>query len=106
MGAPLCTRAKAKCDICPLQTECVAFNTDQVKLLPTPNQRKSLPVKTVRMLLLRNNERRFYWKNGPPRVSGEGSGVCLKCRWKKAVARAWCKDHYQLNVKGINEGSR
>jgi A/G-specific adenine glycosylase len=52
MGATLCTRSQPKCNACPLQSECVAFKTDRVKLLPTPRKRKAIPEKHVTFLLL------------------------------------------------------
>jgi A/G-specific adenine glycosylase len=52
MGATLCTRSKPKCTVCPVQCECVAYNTDRVGQLPTPRKRKAVPEKRVTFLLL------------------------------------------------------
>lgn len=82
LGATLCTRSKPGCLQCPLQSECEAYATDQVKLLPTPKPKKTLPVKTVRMLLLRNTEEQILLEKRPPTVYGVDCGVCLKCPWK------------------------
>ena len=103
MGATLCTRAKVKCDICPLQSECVAFNTDQVKLLPTPKPKKTLPVKTVRMLLLRNKEQQILLEKRPPTGIWGGLWSLPEMPLDEAVAD-WCNNHYQLKVKASNEG--
>ncbi len=52
MGATICTRSKPKCDICPVQHDCVALATDRIKQLPTPRPRKAVPEKNTTFLLL------------------------------------------------------
>jgi len=50
----LCTRSKAQCTICPLQSDCAAYQNGRVALLPTPRPRKALPEKHGTFLLLLN----------------------------------------------------
>jgi A/G-specific adenine glycosylase len=52
LGATLCTRASPQCTQCPLQTDCEANITDQVRQYPLPRPRKKLPVKAARLLIL------------------------------------------------------
>ncbi|MEQ1915722.1 MAG: NUDIX domain-containing protein, partial [Gallionella sp.] len=52
MGATLCTRSKPKCDTCPVQTDCVAYQTNQVAQLPTPRPRKAVPERHATFLVL------------------------------------------------------
>ncbi len=52
MGATVCTRSKPKCDLCPVQHDCVALATDRIKQLPTPRPRKTIPEKNTTFLLL------------------------------------------------------
>ena len=52
LGATLCTRASPQCAQCPLQSDCEANVTDQVKQYPLPRPRKKLPVKAARLLIL------------------------------------------------------
>ncbi|MES2546420.1 MAG: A/G-specific adenine glycosylase [Pseudomonadota bacterium] len=52
LGATLCTRTKPKCSICPVNNSCQALAHNLVKTLPTPKPRKSMPEKSVTMLLL------------------------------------------------------
>lgn len=51
-GATLCTRSKPVCQQCPIQTDCSAFASNRVHLLPMPRPKKTLPQKSVRMLIL------------------------------------------------------
>ena len=52
MGATVCTRSKPKCDLCPVQNDCVALATDRINQLPTPRPRKTVPEKNTTFLLL------------------------------------------------------
>lgn len=52
LGATVCTRSKPKCGECPVQGDCVAFNTGRVDELPTPRPRKAVPEKHATFLLL------------------------------------------------------
>jgi A/G-specific adenine glycosylase len=52
MGATLCTRSKPKCDACPVQSDCVAFQSGRVSELPTPRPRKAVPERHTTFLLL------------------------------------------------------
>ena len=52
MGATVCTRSRPKCALCPVQSDCIALNTDRVSALPTPRPRKIVPEKCTTFLLL------------------------------------------------------
>lgn len=52
LGATLCTRTKPRCTICPVNHSCEALALDLVKNLPTPKPRKSVPEKSINMLVL------------------------------------------------------
>ena len=52
LGALLCTRSKPQCALCPLQKDCVAYQSGRVAELPTPRPRKALPEKHSTFLLL------------------------------------------------------
>ncbi len=55
LGATICTRSKPACGDCPLEGHCLARASGTVSLLPTPKPAKTLPVKRLFFLLLRNN---------------------------------------------------
>ncbi|MES2636418.1 MAG: A/G-specific adenine glycosylase [Pseudomonadota bacterium] len=52
LGATLCTRTKPRCTICPVSISCEALALDLVKILPTPKLRKTVPEKSINMLVL------------------------------------------------------
>lgn len=55
MGATLCTRSKPDCDACPHRADCIAFQQDRVKYLPTPRPKRNKPYKHKYMLILSDN---------------------------------------------------
>ena len=97
LGAILCTRSRPSCEACPLQSNCEALATDQVSLLPTPKVKKTLPVKTVRMLLLRNASHDVLLEKRPPTGIWGGLWSLPEMPLDEAVAD-WCQQHYQLTL--------
>ncbi len=53
LGATLCTRARARCEACPLEQTCIARQRGLVDSLPTPRPRRALPERETAMLILR-----------------------------------------------------
>lgn len=66
LGATLCTRSKPTCDNCPLRSACLARLTDTVARFPTPKPAKTLPVKQLTLLLLRNTDHSILLEKRPP----------------------------------------
>jgi len=66
LGAVVCTRASAKCDICPLLDDCQAYQTDRVAELPTRKPKKVLPVREKRLLIIRNEKGDYLMEKRPP----------------------------------------
>ena len=54
LGATVCTRAKPACDRCPVAKDCVALREDRVGELPSPRQRKPLPLRRTTWLVLQH----------------------------------------------------
>jgi len=55
LGATLCTRRKPQCQRCPLGRTCVARREGRTAELPAPRERRELPHKEVKWLVLRRN---------------------------------------------------
>ena len=57
LGAGICTRARPRCQGCPLRDECVARRENRIAELPAPRPKRPLPEKsTVMLILLRGRE--------------------------------------------------
>jgi A/G-specific adenine glycosylase len=70
MGATLCTRSKPKCNACPVQSDCVALQTNRVAELPTPRTRKAVPEKNSTFLLLMHGNDILLEKRAPQGIWG------------------------------------
>lgn len=70
MGATCCTRSKPRCERCPVQSGCVAYQTGRVGELPTPKQRKSVPERRVTFLLAMNGGEILLEKRGSAGIWG------------------------------------
>jgi A/G-specific adenine glycosylase len=56
LGATLCTRARPGCGHCPLAARCVALASGRVNLLPTPRHKKTIPQRSIGMLVIEDGE--------------------------------------------------
>jgi A/G-specific adenine glycosylase len=56
LGATLCTRSNPKCTICPLNESCKALQQQRVHEFPTPKPRKTIPEKSITLLILLQGE--------------------------------------------------
>ena len=66
LGATVCTRATAKCYVCPLQEGCQAYQTNRVAELPTRKPKKVLPVREKRLLIIRNEKGAYLMEKRLP----------------------------------------
>lgn len=70
MGATLCSRSKPKCDLCPVQQSCIAFQTNRVVELPTPRPRKVVPERRATFFLVMSRGDILLEKRGPVGIWG------------------------------------
>jgi len=66
LGATVCTRTKARCHECPMQSVCAAFKSGTPAAYPAPRQRKKLPERRCRMLVIRNPQGEILLQKRPP----------------------------------------
>jgi A/G-specific adenine glycosylase len=66
LGATLCTRSRPACAICPLAEDCRARAEGDPTRYPSRKQRRGTPVRTSRMLVIRNGRGEFLLQKRPP----------------------------------------
>lgn len=54
LGATVCTRAKPRCDLCPVASTCGAHQQSLIAELPTRRKRAALPQRQITVLVLRS----------------------------------------------------
>ena len=65
LGAMVCTRSKPKCDMCPLQSDCIAYAQGAQADYPGKKPKKALPVKSTFMMVAQYNQQ-VYLEQRPP----------------------------------------
>ncbi len=65
LGATLCTRKQPDCARCPIVSGCAAYANQQQDALPAPRPRKRLPVRSVTMPLLINQDNALLLQQRP-----------------------------------------
>lgn len=118
LGATVCTRARPRCEACPLAADCVALRDGLVAQLPSPKPAKTMPTRATVMLILRDAAGRVLLeRRGPEGVwSGlwslpEAAGI--DAAWRHARRHARIDDaqaltpfthvfsHYKLRVEPL-----
>jgi A/G-specific adenine glycosylase len=70
LGATTCTRAKPRCDACPVGAGCAAHAQGRVDDLPSPRPRKALPEREITMLILLRGRDVLLEKRPPSGIWG------------------------------------
>mgnify|MGYP005750897323 CR=1 FL=1 len=65
LGATVCTRSRPACLLCPLRDSCAAHLQGLTALIPAARPRKSIPVRSTRMLLLVDAQGRVLLERRP-----------------------------------------
>ncbi|MBA0921876.1 MAG: A/G-specific adenine glycosylase [Nitrosospira sp.] len=99
LGATLCTRAKPKCGVCPLQVSCGAYQQKRVHELPTPKPHKIIPKKQTAMLILLHNNKVMLEKRPPTGIWG---GLwCFPEIPVNENATVYCAQHLGMKVESL-----
>ncbi len=70
LGATICTRSKPRCAECPVADLCVAYREGRTAELPMPRPKKTLPERSVTLLVLRKGKRIALEQRPPAGIWG------------------------------------
>jgi len=96
LGALVCRRANPECAVCPIKTGCKAKRLGTPQNFPVTPARKQKPVKTVRMLIIRNARGRILLQQRPPVGLWGGLWGFPECTEKNV--RRWCRQHLGVDI--------
>jgi A/G-specific adenine glycosylase len=97
LGATLCTRSKPQCQLCPITDQCVARIENKVSAYPGSKPKKTLPVKQLIFLVLRNQAGEILLEKRPP-VGIWGGLFSLPEFDTLSTVKAWClQQSYNVN---------
>ncbi len=98
LGATVCRRTAPACARCPLAATCVAHRQGNPLAYPAPPPRKTLPVKTVAMLLIRNAAGAVLLQQRPPSGIWGGLWGLPECA-SDSEPQTWCRNELGLEVR-------
>lgn len=64
LGATICTPKKPSCTLCPMQSQCQAYQQDLTAELPFKKAKKPVPVREAQVILLQKNQQ-WLWQQRP-----------------------------------------
>jgi A/G-specific adenine glycosylase len=70
LGATVCTRARPRCEVCPVNGDCVAYRQQRIAALPAPRPKKNYPEKSTTMLIALDGRTVLLEKRAPVGVWG------------------------------------
>ena len=70
LGAMICTRSKPRCTDCPLKDNCLAFQFNEQANFPQKKPKKTTPVRSATMLVLKHTDELLMFKRPPSGIWG------------------------------------
>lgn len=102
LGATCCTSKNPNCEVCPLQTSCLAKKQNQVSHYPIKKAKKSLATKQQQFLLIHNQDQLIYLEKRPP--TGIWGGLwCLPSIDMDLCPKTFVQNNYQLQTNAMQE---
>jgi len=97
IGSLVCTRSKPHCAECPVNNSCGSNKENRQSEFPTPKPKKKIPVKSVRMAMLRNANSELLLQRRPPAGIWGGLLSFPEIPEDTAVDQ-WCADTLGIKV--------
>ena len=102
LGATVCRRARPHCELCPQRADCHARREGVRAALPERKPRKDKPVRSSRMLLVRDPSGAVLLTQRPPAGIWGGLFGLPELRDGEA-AGAWCARHFDSPIRAERE---
>lgn len=97
LGAMVCTRSKPKCELCPLNTGCIAYAQNNWTDYPGKKPKKVIPEKTTYFLILQYDN--LVWLDKRPPAGIWGGLFAFPQFETKALLEQWLAEHGLDNNK-------
>jgi len=99
LGATVCTRARPRCDACPVAAACVARRDGLATALPQPRPARAVPTRATTMLVVRDAHGRVLLERRPP------TGVWARLWSLPETGDAELAAHALLQRHGVRAGA-
>nr|WP_113865584.1 A/G-specific adenine glycosylase [Brenneria salicis]NMN92574.1 A/G-specific DNA-adenine glycosylase [Brenneria salicis ATCC 15712 = DSM 30166]RBP64592.1 A/G-specific DNA-adenine glycosylase [Brenneria salicis ATCC 15712 = DSM 30166]RLM31365.1 A/G-specific adenine glycosylase [Brenneria salicis ATCC 15712 = DSM 30166] len=100
LGAMVCTRSRPKCELCPLNTGCIAYVNQNWTQYPGKKPKQTLPEKTGWFLLLQQGSK--VWLQQRPAVGLWGGLFCFPQFSARHELEQWVQQR-GLNVNALQQ---
>ncbi len=100
LGATLCQRNQPDCDRCPLRSGCRARAAGDPCAYPQPKPRRTLPVRRIQLLILRNAQGEVLLERRPPTGIWGGLWSFPECAPQRAPEDC-CQDRFHMQPHRI-----
>ncbi|HEC73077.1 MAG TPA: adenine DNA glycosylase [Methylophaga aminisulfidivorans] len=100
LGATLCTRTKPMCNDCPLVSDCIAYQRNDVLSYPAKKPKKAIPTKQTNWLVCQSDSGEILLEQRPS--SGIWGGLwSFPENTETASVAEYCQQYYGLSAKNI-----
>ena len=99
LGATLCTRSKPRCEQCPMENQCLANELGQQTQFPHRKPKVQRPVKSIIMLVIRDEAGRILLLKRPPTGIWGGLWSFPELAPSQTNIEDWCLNHLSIKVK-------
>ena len=100
LGATICTRSKPACDDCPLYQDCLARQQGNPTDYPGKKPRKTMPVKSTRMLIVKNQNQEVLLEKRPPSGIWGGLWAFPQIETDQDLY-SYCRDKYTIEPSRV-----
>jgi A/G-specific adenine glycosylase len=100
LGATICTRSKPRCAECPVADLCVAYREGRTAELPMPRPKKTLPERSVTLLVLRKGKQIALEQRPPAGIWG--GLLSLPELPESSDAASYCKQRLGLRLGAVS----
>jgi len=104
LGSLVCSRSRPQCQKCPLEKTCQAHAQGRETGYPAPKPRKTVPVRSTCMLILKNEAGEIILERRPPSGIWGGLWSLPECP-SETQAVQWCSEKLGVTVQSISSWS-
>jgi A/G-specific adenine glycosylase len=102
LGATICIRIKPKCEICPLQRQCMAFNEDKISDFPQKKSKAITRVRATYFLILQNDDGHVLLEKRS--AHGIWGGLWSFPEYQNENYLEYCNQKFGYKVKNYQKG--
>lgn len=100
LGATICTRRNPRCDICPVNEDCCAFQQSRQHEFPQAKARKTIPVRKTVFAILENHHGQILLEHRPPAGIWGGLWSFPECPAGDDIT-AWARQQLGYSIKKL-----